>query len=104
MKVRRLLDTLSVLKKSADEIGKLRDKYSGGGMITAVDAEGLGTIHDVLMEFFLRKGDMRWLLCLLYRMCSAPTTSDQDRNRLGWRRIIGVQAVLRRGEGRTNGG
>ena len=30
-KIQRLLDTLSVMRKSADEIGKLRDKYSGGG-------------------------------------------------------------------------
>ena len=31
-KVRRLLDTLALLKKSSDELGKLRDEYAGGGL------------------------------------------------------------------------
>ena len=51
-KIRRLLDTLSVLKKLDDELGKLRGKYAGG---MAVDTEGLGTVlHDILVEVFER--------------------------------------------------
>ena len=54
-KVRRLIDTLATLKQSADELGKLRDKYAGGGIITATDAEGLGTIHAVMEEVFFER-------------------------------------------------
>ena len=93
-----------MLKKSADEIGKLRDEYAGG-VLQLLMLRGWGQ-YMMFWWRIIRKGDMRLLPCLLYRMCSVPTTSDSDqgRNRLGWRRRIGVQAVLRRGEERINGG
>ena len=38
-----------MLKKLTGELGRLRNKYAGG-IMTATDAAGLGTIHDVLVE------------------------------------------------------
>ena len=41
-KVRRILDTLSTLKKSTDELGKLKDKYAGGGLSQLLMLHGWG--------------------------------------------------------------
>ena len=71
-------------------------------MITAVDAEGLGTVHDVLVEVFKKEIlEMAALSPISHVLCAHDLRSGQEQARLekeNRHRSSG------RGEGKTNGG